>query len=69
MKQSAAAWEVSGPCSLGQIAETFAGAGLPDGCHRAGGDAFARLRDFKDAPEPPTLEEALRAISADPRDN
>ena len=52
---------------MDEIAETFAGAGLPDGFHRAACDVFARLRDFKDAPQPPTLEEALRVLGADPQ--
>lgn len=58
------AWRFVG--EMEQIAETFAAAGLPDGFHHAAAVVFARLDDFKDAPQPPTLEEALQALSAGP---
>jgi 3-hydroxyisobutyrate dehydrogenase-like beta-hydroxyacid dehydrogenase len=57
------AWRFVG--EMDQIAETFAAAGLPDGFHRAAAAVFARLRDYKDAPQPPALDEALRTLSPD----
>ena len=41
------AWRWVG--EMDEIAETFAGAGLPDGFHRAASEVFERLAPFKDA--------------------
>ena len=44
---AAKAWRFAG--EMEEIADTFAGAGLPDGFHRAAAEVFARLSEFKDA--------------------
>lgn len=59
---SAKAWRWAG--EMEEIADTFAGADLPDGFHRAAAEIFRRLADFKDVPEPPPLAEVLAAINA-----
>ena len=40
---------------MDEIADTFAGAGLPDGFHRAAGEIYERMAQFKDAAETPDL--------------
>lgn len=50
------AWRFSG--EMEEIANTFAAAGLPDGFHRAAADVYQRLAEYKDAPIPPSIEEA-----------
>ena len=57
---AAKAWRFAG--EMEEIADTFAAAGLPDGFHRAAAEVYRRLRDFRDAPEPPALEDALAAL-------
>ena len=57
---AAKAWRFAG--EMEEIADTFAGADLPDGFHRAAAEIFRRLSEFKDVPEPPALEEALAAL-------
>lgn len=53
------AWRWTG--EMDEIAATFAGAGLPDGFHRAAGEVYRRLDGFKDAPGT-TVEEMLEAL-------
>ena len=60
---AAKAWRFAG--EMEEIADTFAGAGLPDGFHRAAAEIYRRLTEFKDVPEPPALEEALAALLAE----
>lgn len=59
---SAKAWRWAG--EMEEIADTFAGARLPDGFHRAAAEIFRRLAEFKDVPEPPPLDDVLAAINA-----
>ena len=54
------AWRFAG--EMEEIADTFAGADLPDGFHRAAAEIYRRLSEFKDVPEPPALEDALAAL-------
>lgn len=60
---AAKAWRFAG--EMEEIADTFAGAGLPDGFHRAAAEIFRRWSEFKDVPEPPALDEALAALLAE----
>jgi 3-hydroxyisobutyrate dehydrogenase-like beta-hydroxyacid dehydrogenase len=53
------AWRFVG--EMDEIAATFAGAGLPDGFHRAAGEIYRRMEGYKDAP-PPSIEELARAL-------
>ena len=53
------AWRWTG--EMDEIAATFAGAGLPDGFHRAAGEVYKRLDAFKDSPGA-TVEEMLEAL-------
>jgi len=46
-----------------EIAATFEAAGVPDGFHRAAGDIFARLADFKGASKV-EFEDALQKLTA-----
>lgn len=57
---SAKAWRFSG--EMEQIAETFEGAGLPNGFHNSAAEVFSRLSEFKDWQTEPTLEELLLAL-------
>ena len=57
---AAKAWRFAG--EMEEIADTFAGAGLPDGFHRAAAEIYRRLSEFKGVPEPPALEAALTAL-------
>ena len=59
---SAKAWRWAG--EMEEIADTFAGADLPDGFHRAAAEIFRRLVEFKDVPEPPPLADVLAALNA-----
>lgn len=59
---SAKAWRWAG--EMEEIADTFAGADLPDGFHRAAAEIFRRLTGFKDVPEPPPLAQVLAALNA-----
>ena len=54
------AWRFVG--EMEEIASAFAAAGLPEGFHRAAAELYRRLDVYKDAPEPPLLEEVLRAL-------
>ena len=60
---AAKAWRFAG--EMEEIADTFAGAGLPDGFHRAAAEIYRRWSEFKDVPEPPALDEALAALLAE----
>jgi 3-hydroxyisobutyrate dehydrogenase-like beta-hydroxyacid dehydrogenase len=55
------AWRWVG--EMEEIAATFAGAGLPDGFHRAAARLYERLADLKDE-EDATLDEVLAALRA-----
>ena len=63
LRSAAKAWRFAG--EMEEIADTFAGAGLPDGFHRAAAEIFRRWSEFKDVPEPPALDEALAALLAE----
>jgi 3-hydroxyisobutyrate dehydrogenase-like beta-hydroxyacid dehydrogenase len=54
------AWRFVG--EMEEIADAFAAAGLPDGFHRAAAELYRRLAVYKDAPEPPLLEDVVRAL-------
>ena len=60
---AAKAWRFAG--EMEEIADTFAGAGLPDGFHRAAAEIYRRWSEFKDVPEAPALDEALAALLAE----
>lgn len=57
---AAKAWRFVG--EMEEIAAAFAGAGLPEGFHRAAAEAYRRLSGWKAAPRPPDVEEAWRAL-------
>lgn len=52
---------------MDEIAATFAGAGMPDGFHRAAAEVYGRLAGFKDADPGPDLASLLDALLS-PRD-
>ena len=54
------AWRFSG--EMEEIADTFAAAGLPEGFHRAAADVYRRMSEYKDAPTPPSVEEAAASV-------
>lgn len=54
------AWRFHG--EMEEIADTFAAAGLPDGFHRAAAEVYRRLSEYKDAPQPPSVEEAATRV-------
>lgn len=56
---TAKAWRFEG--EMQEIADTFEGAGLPGGFHRAAADVFGRLAQFKDS-DTPEIEEVLRVL-------
>jgi 3-hydroxyisobutyrate dehydrogenase-like beta-hydroxyacid dehydrogenase len=55
------AWRFVG--EMEEIAATFEAAGLPPGFHQAAAEIYRRLAGWKEAPAPPTLEEAARALA------
>jgi 3-hydroxyisobutyrate dehydrogenase-like beta-hydroxyacid dehydrogenase len=57
---TAKAWRFEG--EMHEIASTFREAGLPDGFHEAAAEVYHRLLGFKEAPEPPRLEQVLDAL-------
>lgn len=57
---TAKAWRFEG--EMHEIASTFREAGLPDGFHEAAEEVYHRLSGFKEAPEPPGLEQVLDAL-------
>ncbi len=54
------AWRFSG--EMEEIADTFAAAGLPEGFHRAAAEVYRRMTEYKDAPTPPSVEEAAASM-------
>ena len=59
------AWRFTG--EMAEIAATFEDAGLPGGFFVAAGEIYDRLAAYKDAAEPPSLEEVLKALRGIPR--
>lgn len=57
---TAKAWRFAG--EMEEIADTFDGAGTPEGFHRAAADLYRRLASFKDARDTPSLEAVLQAL-------
>jgi 3-hydroxyisobutyrate dehydrogenase-like beta-hydroxyacid dehydrogenase len=57
---TAKAWRFAG--EMEEIAVTFEAAGMPSGFHRAAGDVYRRLADFKDLATTPSLSEVLTAL-------
>jgi 3-hydroxyisobutyrate dehydrogenase-like beta-hydroxyacid dehydrogenase len=57
---TAKAWRFAG--EMDEIASTFESADLHGGFHRAAGEVFRRLADFKDAEELPELDKVLAAL-------
>jgi hypothetical protein len=56
------AWRWQG--EMEEIAAAFAAHGLPPGHHLAAADTFGRMGTFKDAADPPRLDEVVRALLA-----
>jgi 3-hydroxyisobutyrate dehydrogenase-like beta-hydroxyacid dehydrogenase len=54
------AWRFRG--EMEEIADTFAAAGLPEGFHRAAAEVYRRMSEYKDAPTPPSVEEAVASV-------
>jgi 3-hydroxyisobutyrate dehydrogenase-like beta-hydroxyacid dehydrogenase len=59
------AWRFTG--EMAEIAATFEDAGLPGGFFAAAGEIYDRLAAYKDAAEPPSLDEVLKALRGRPR--
>lgn len=57
---TAKAWRFEG--EMHEIASTFQEAGMPDGFHEAAAEIYHRMADFKDAEQPPGLDEVLQAL-------
>ena len=57
------AWRFTG--EMEEIADTFAAAGLPDGFHRAAADIYRRMTGYKDAAQPPSVDEAANRVLAE----
>ena len=57
---AAKAWRFRG--EMEEIADTFAAAGLPDGFHRAAAEVYRRMTGYKDAVEPPSVDEAAALV-------
>jgi hypothetical protein len=57
---AAKAWRFVG--EMEEIAQAFLTVGLPNGFHRAAADLYRRLERYKDADQPPSLEEATAVI-------
>ena len=60
---TAKAWRFAG--EMDEIASTFESAGFPGGFHRAAGEVYRRLEDFKGLEEFPKLEDILAKLLAD----
>jgi 3-hydroxyisobutyrate dehydrogenase-like beta-hydroxyacid dehydrogenase len=58
------AWRFVG--EMEEIAASFRAAGLPDGFHRAAAEVYSKLAGYKDAREPPSVEEVARALASAP---
>jgi 3-hydroxyisobutyrate dehydrogenase-like beta-hydroxyacid dehydrogenase len=54
------AWRWVG--EMHEIAETFRGAGLPDGFHRGAGEVYRRMAPYKDAAAAPSMEEVAKTL-------
>lgn len=54
------AWRFVG--EMEEIAASFAGAGLPDGFHRAAAEVYSRLADLSDAERPVTLDDVVARL-------
>ncbi len=59
-KVTAKAWRFSG--EMEEISSTFQAAGLPAGFHLAASDIYQRIARFKEAGEPPPIEEILDTL-------
>lgn len=59
-RNTAKAWRFAG--EMEEIADTFRGAGLPSGFHRAAAEIFRRMAEFKDVSTPPAVEEILQIL-------
>lgn len=57
------AWRFEG--EMREIADTFAGAGMPDGFHLAAADIYARLAGLKHADPLPSLDDVRAALRGD----
>ena len=55
------AWRFVG--EMEEIAATYAAAGLPDGFHRAAGEIYQRLSEFKDTKTPPSMAEVAARLT------
>ncbi len=55
------AWRFVG--EMEEIAATFAAAGLPDGFHRAAGEIYERLSEYKDTKTPPSMQEVAARLA------
>jgi 3-hydroxyisobutyrate dehydrogenase-like beta-hydroxyacid dehydrogenase len=65
--QEPKAWRFVG--EMEELASAFAAAGLPEGFHGAAAEVYRRLAVYKDAAEPPGLDEIVRALLAPQRSN
>lgn len=57
---TAKAWRFEG--EMREIASTFEDAGLPAGFHQSAAQIYQRMADFKNAVEPPALDDILKTI-------
>jgi 3-hydroxyisobutyrate dehydrogenase-like beta-hydroxyacid dehydrogenase len=55
------AWRFVG--EMEELAASFAAAGVPEQFHNAGAEVYRRLAPWKDAPAPPSVAEALKALT------
>jgi 3-hydroxyisobutyrate dehydrogenase-like beta-hydroxyacid dehydrogenase len=55
------AWRFVG--EMDEIAATFEAAGLPGGFHRAAGEIYRRLADYKDAAAPPSMADLVEPLT------
>ena len=55
------AWRFVG--EMEEIAATFAAAGLPDGFHRAAGEIYERLSEYKDTKTPPSMQQVAARLT------
>jgi 3-hydroxyisobutyrate dehydrogenase-like beta-hydroxyacid dehydrogenase len=55
------AWRFVG--EMDEIAATFEAAGLPGGFHRAAGEIYRRLVDYKDAATPPAMADLVEPLT------
>lgn len=58
------AWRWTG--EMDETAATFRDAGLPDGFHAGASEVFRRLDAFKDARQPPSIDDIARALNVSP---